>query len=154
MVAPCRCQAASFSAVPGSDVGGEVPHAWFAAAHLLDSFVPFHPGCCGVHDRSAVEEHAGLHPCQLLLSAAGQRHVACVPGDGPPGILIFLPRGLAGHGWPWPTAGLETVEVLLAGTDEDLSATEVAERTGMSRATAQRYLTHLHDLGRVAVRLR
>jgi response regulator of citrate/malate metabolism len=49
---------------------------------------------------------------------------------------------------------LETVEVLLAGTDEDLSATEVAERTGMSRATAQRYLTHLHDLGRVAVRLR
>ena len=49
---------------------------------------------------------------------------------------------------------LETVEVLLAGTDEDLSATEVAERTGMSRATAQRYLTHLHDLDRVAVRLR
>jgi response regulator of citrate/malate metabolism len=49
---------------------------------------------------------------------------------------------------------LETVERLLAQTDEDLSATEVAERTGMSRATAQRYLTHLHDLGRVAVRLR
>ena len=49
---------------------------------------------------------------------------------------------------------LETVERLLAETDEDLSATEVAERTGMSRATAQRYLTHLHDLGRVAVRLR
>lgn len=49
---------------------------------------------------------------------------------------------------------LETVEGLLTGTDEDLSATEVAERTGMSRATAQRYLTHLHDLGRVVVRLR
>lgn len=49
---------------------------------------------------------------------------------------------------------LETVEVLLAGTDQDLSAAEVAERTGMSRATAQRYLSHLHDLGRVAVRLR
>jgi two-component system CitB family response regulator len=49
---------------------------------------------------------------------------------------------------------LETVERLLAEADEDLSATEVAERTGMSRATAQRYLTHLHDLGRVAVRLR
>jgi response regulator of citrate/malate metabolism len=49
---------------------------------------------------------------------------------------------------------LETVEVLLAGTDEDLSAAEVAERTGMSRATAQRYLTHLHDLGRLEVRLR
>lgn len=49
---------------------------------------------------------------------------------------------------------LETVEVLLAGTDQDMSAAEVAERTGMSRATAQRYLSHLHDLGRVAVRLR
>jgi two-component system CitB family response regulator len=49
---------------------------------------------------------------------------------------------------------LETVEVLLAGTDEDLSAAEVAERTGMSRATAQRYLTHLHDMGRLEVRLR
>lgn len=49
---------------------------------------------------------------------------------------------------------LETVEELLAGTDADLSAAEVAERTGMSRATAQRYLTHLHDLGRIAIRLR
>jgi two-component system CitB family response regulator len=49
---------------------------------------------------------------------------------------------------------LDTVEVLLAGAGQDLSAAEVAERTGMSRATAQRYLTHLHDLGRVSVRLR
>jgi response regulator of citrate/malate metabolism len=49
---------------------------------------------------------------------------------------------------------LETVEVLLSGTNEDLSAAEVAQRTGMSRATAQRYLTHLHDLGRLEVRLR
>ena len=49
---------------------------------------------------------------------------------------------------------LETVESLLAQTADDLSATEIAERTGMSRATAQRYLTHLHDLGRVTVRLR
>lgn len=49
---------------------------------------------------------------------------------------------------------LETVEGLLAAAGEDLSAAEVAERTGMSRATAQRYLTHLHDLGRVVVRLR
>jgi two-component system CitB family response regulator len=49
---------------------------------------------------------------------------------------------------------LETVEQLLASTGQDLSAAEVASRTGMSRATAQRYLTHLHDLGRVTIRLR
>ena len=49
---------------------------------------------------------------------------------------------------------LETVEEVLVSADRDLSAAEVAELTGMSRATAQRYLTHLHDLGRCAVRLR
>lgn len=49
---------------------------------------------------------------------------------------------------------LEAVEELLSGTGEDLSAAEVAERTGMSRATAQRYLSHLHELGRVDVRPR
>ena len=35
-----------------------------------------------------------------------------------------------------------------------MSAAEVAEMTGMSRATAQRYLSHLHELGRVEIRLR
>ena len=49
---------------------------------------------------------------------------------------------------------LEAVEQLLSKTAEDLSAAEVAERTGMSRATAQRYLSHLHELGRVEIRLR
>lgn len=49
---------------------------------------------------------------------------------------------------------VETVEEALATADRDLSAAEVAELTGMSRATAQRYLTHLHDLGRCVVRLR
>ena len=31
---------------------------------------------------------------------------------------------------------------------------EVAERSGMSRATAQRYLSHLHEVGRVDIKLR
>ena len=50
---------------------------------------------------------------------------------------------------------LEAVEQLLAeNAAVDFSAAEVAERTGMSRATAQRYLTHLHELSRVDIKLR
>ncbi len=49
---------------------------------------------------------------------------------------------------------LAAVEELLAGSERDLSASDVAGLTGMSRATAQRYLTHLHELGRVSIRLR
>ena len=44
--------------------------------------------------------------------------------------------------------------LFLSETDADLSAAEVAERTGMSRATAQRYLSHLHEVGRVDIKLR
>jgi two-component system CitB family response regulator len=49
---------------------------------------------------------------------------------------------------------LEAVERLLASGGQELSAAEVAEMTGMSRATAQRYLSHLHEIGRVEIRLR
>ena len=49
---------------------------------------------------------------------------------------------------------LEAVERLLASGGQELSAAEVAEMTGMSRATAQRYLGHLHEIGRVEIRLR
>lgn len=49
---------------------------------------------------------------------------------------------------------LEAVEQLLSEADTDMSAAEVAMSTGMSRATAQRYLSHLHELGRVDIRLR
>ena len=49
---------------------------------------------------------------------------------------------------------LETVERLLAADEAEMSATELAEITGMSRATAQRYLSHLHEMGRAEIRLR
>lgn len=49
---------------------------------------------------------------------------------------------------------LEAVERLLATGGQELSAAEVAEMTGMSRATAQRYLSHLHEIGHVEIRLR
>ncbi|MGH9064186.1 MAG: response regulator transcription factor [Acidimicrobiales bacterium] len=49
---------------------------------------------------------------------------------------------------------LETVEEVLARAGADLSASEVAERTGMSRATAQRYLSQLLALQRATMALR
>ena len=49
---------------------------------------------------------------------------------------------------------LDAVERLLASGGQEMSATEVAEMTGISRATAQRYLSHLHEMGRVEIRLR
>lgn len=81
------------------------------------------------------------------LRAAGQRSVDRVCGpSGPPG---GSPRAKGRSDYT-----LETVEALLTRTDGDLSAAEVAGRTGMSRVTAQSCLTHPHDLGRVEIRLR
>ena len=49
---------------------------------------------------------------------------------------------------------LEAVERLQAARPEEKSPAEGAAITGMSRATAQRYLSHLHEVGRVEIRLR
>src|SRR5258707_8413127 len=49
---------------------------------------------------------------------------------------------------------LEAVERLLVSGGQEMSAAEVAEMRAMSRATAQPYLTHLHEMGRVEIRLR
>ncbi len=65
---------------------------------------------------------------------------------GPPDQLAGA-KGRSAH-------TLEAVERLLAPGGQELSAAEVAEMTGMSRATAQRYLSHLHEIGRVQIRLR
>jgi len=49
---------------------------------------------------------------------------------------------------------LQAVEAVLAGGEDDMSANEVAERLGISRATAQRYLARLEALSRATVRPR
>jgi two-component system CitB family response regulator len=58
-----------------------------------------------------------------------------------------LPKGLSA-----PTA--ELVLAALRDAHEPLSASDVAERTGISRTTAQRYLTALADAGEARLRLR
>lgn len=55
-------------------------------------------------------------------------------------------------GWSGPTA--ELVQGVVASAAAPLSAHEVAERAGISRSTAQRYLRHLQEEGILALSLR
>ncbi len=57
-----------------------------------------------------------------------------------------LPKGQSG-----PTMG--AIRSLLAASAEDVSASEIAERIGISRSTAQRYLAELARQGKVELRL-
>ena len=97
--------------------------------------------------REKLQSYAQMRSRLRGLREADQHHVDRVfgalraPGQAPGG------KGRSVH-------TLEAVEETLSGSGEDLSAAEVAERTGMSRATAQRYLSHLHEVGRVDIRLR
>lgn len=58
--------------------------------------------------------------------------------------LAPLPKGLAAH-------SLGRVLDELHSSEADSSATEIAERVGMSRVSARRYLEHLVAIGRAAV---
>lgn len=61
------------------------------------------------------------------------------------GIRLPLPpKGLS-------AASLARVSAAIALTAGDVSASEIAERLGMSRVSARRYLEHLVDLGDLAV---
>lgn len=55
-------------------------------------------------------------------------------------------------GWSAQTSA--SVERLLAETPQGVTASFTAEVTGMSRATAQRYLSHLAETGRATIDLR
>ncbi|WOF23578.1 response regulator [Microbacterium betulae] len=61
-------------------------------------------------------------------------------------------RGASARGVAETT--LRAVRDALAASPEDLSAQETAERVGVSRVSARRYLEHLHDRGEVRVQLR
>jgi response regulator of citrate/malate metabolism len=48
---------------------------------------------------------------------------------------------------------MAVIRELLQAAPQDVSATEVAEQIGISRATAQRYLSELARQGRIELRL-
>ena len=95
-----------------------------------------------------LESYAALRNRMARLSEADQRDV-----DGLYGLLHNganseeLPKGLA-----VPT--LELVARVLDESREDLTATDVGRRAGVSRVTARRYLDHLCRLGRVELAMR
>lgn len=103
--------------------------------------------------RDKLLSYAAMRARLGALREADQRNVDRVFGALRAPDQLSAAKGRSVH-------TLEAVEQLLseaAGPDADpggLSAAEVAERTGMSRATAQRYLSHLHELGRVDIKLR
>lgn len=66
---------------------------------------------------------------------------------------LRAPDGLGG-GKGSSDLTLAAVEEHLENCDGDLSASDMAGLTGMSRATAQRCLSRLHELGRAGIRLR
>lgn len=65
-------------------------------------------------------------------------------GDSPAGAM---PKGRS-------TVTADAVRDALQGADDALTAQQVADATGVSRATAQRYLADLVSAGRVDLRLR
>jgi two-component system CitB family response regulator len=97
--------------------------------------------------RDKLLSYAAMRARLSALREADQRNVDRVFGALRAPDQLSAAKGRSVH-------TLEAVETLLAGQAAELSAAQVAERTGMSRATAQRYLSHLHELGRVDIKLR
>ncbi|MDL5155614.1 response regulator [Actinomycetospora termitidis] len=88
-------------------------------------------------DQSAVDQLFGAGRPTPAPSAPGTR-------SGP---RASLPKGLSAE-----TADL--VRTALRAAEEDVSASETAERVGISRVSARRYLEFFADTGRAEVRLR
>ncbi len=98
---------------------------------------------------------------RLVAYRRMRRHLATLPGE--PGQQevdeLFRLRRVDDPTSTRPAKGrsaptLELVRNAVQDADTDVSAAEVAERVGISRATAQRYLTYLEQHGVVTLRLR
>lgn len=97
--------------------------------------------------RDKLQSYAQMRGRLDALETADQHSVDRVFGSLRTTVQATAAKGLSEY-------TLDTVQRLVSSAAQDMSAAEVAEQAGISRATAQRYLTHLHDAGRVSVRLR
>jgi response regulator of citrate/malate metabolism len=100
--------------------------------------------------RRRLSAYAELHAARSAERETHQQEVDHLFG------LIRRPGGAAAIALPkgHSAATAQLVLDALGEADEPLSASDVSERVGISRATAQRYLTSLADAGRVRLHLR
>ncbi|GGO91347.1 response regulator [Wenjunlia tyrosinilytica] len=98
--------------------------------------------------RGKLDAYAQLRRTLDGVSEAGQEQVDRIFGAlRTADTASPLPKGHSA-----PTA--ELIRRVLSGSPEPLSAHEVAERTGLSRSTAQRYLKYLERAGRLRLTLK
>lgn len=97
--------------------------------------------------REQLERYAATRSKLTRIEEATQRDVDNVFGMLRANSTTTLPKGLT-------SATAQLVADSLRDADADLSAVEVATRTGIARVTARRYLEHLCANGRVELRMR
>jgi response regulator of citrate/malate metabolism len=101
--------------------------------------------------RDRLQQYATTHRSLVMAPSIAQSDLDRIFGgasrprpDAPAGRL---PKGLSPE-------SAELVGRALRESDGELSATECAERTGLSRVSARRYLEHFTETGQAEVRLR
>ena len=97
--------------------------------------------------RSRLERYATASRTLGSAATVAQADLDRLFGARPTGPGERLPKGLSPE-----SAGL--VQRVLREAGADLSASECAQRAGLSRVSARRYLEHFAEVGRVEVRLR
>jgi response regulator of citrate/malate metabolism len=95
-----------------------------------------------------LQEYAQRHAQLSTMHEVEQEHVDRVLGSTAVATRGRLPKGLSAE-----TAGIVR-RVLVDAAEDGLSASECAERAGLSRVSARRYLEYLVARGEAAVRLK
>ena len=86
--------------------------------------------------------YAGYHQRSKQTGLTDQHGVDRTLAELRPTPALAVPKGLS-------EATYERVVALVRGSSESFSASDVAERTGLARVSARRYLEHLHGQGLV-----
>lgn len=97
--------------------------------------------------RDQLERYAAARKRMQTMSTVTQNDVDALFATMRPRASRSMPKGLT-------SATAERVAEALRAVEEDTSATELSEATGIARVTARRYLEHLCSEGRAELTLR